>query len=388
VRDFARIALIAAALAGGLVALTTWSTPPADLPTAPPAATSRPPAVAEETGSWRPALVPDPRAPRDGADGAVSAQAGSVHFALGRTFLEMGDYYSAASHLAMARQGLGDQGAVCAFLALAYDQLNMTPDLLELLPCLENAAATSQVARDVYDRIRPKVDVEVTFDAAASDHFIASYPAEGVSAGAIGSVLDLLERARRRVEADIGLATARLVPVVVYEGEQFAAATGKPHWVSGLYDGKIRIGVEALYERPEDFETAVAHEYVHALTHEYTDTRLPAWFREGLADNLARSGRSRRDGLTAPLGTTAPMRDIRALADRFIDLSNEEAARAYRQSYWMVNNLVREAGWGAVGALIQDLSADREVPFDAAFADLFGETPADYLDRWLDVAYP
>jgi hypothetical protein len=322
------------------------------------------------------------------SEGTVSHEEGLAHYVLGAKLLGLGDFYSAASHLALARDGLGDFGRICEFLAVAYDQLNMTVDLREIMPCLAREAREHPTASQLYDRLQRQVDVELEFRAAASDHFVASFPAVGPSADAIGQVLDILERARSRVAADIGFASMRLVPVVIYEGGQLDAATDSPHWVLAVYDGKIRVSIDTFRDQPKQFEMAITHEYVHALTHEYTGTRLPSWFREGLADNLARRDRPTQEVMKSPLEDRGPRLDISDLNGVFMELSKEAAERAYRQSYWMVRNLVEEAGWGAIGDLLSELHENRELGFDEAFSDCYGESPAEYLDRWYDTALP
>jgi hypothetical protein len=318
-------------------------------------------------------------------EGTVSREEGLTHYVLGVKLLELGDFYSALSHLSLARDGLGDFGRICELLATAYDHLNMSVDLLEIMPCLAAEARERQSASRLYDRLRRQVDVEQEFRAAASDHFVASYPAVGPSADAIGQVLDILERARSRVESDIGFVSMRLVPVVIYESEQLRAAIDSPHWAPGLYDGKIRIAIDRLRDDPEWFEMVISHEYVHALTHEYTGTRLPSWFREGLADNLARRERRTRTLRRIEPEERGTLLDIDELSGAFMLLSEEGAVQAYRQSYWMVHNLVEEAGWGAIGDLLRDLHENPELRFDEAFTDFFGESPVEYLDRWYDV---
>lgn len=312
---------------------------------------------------------------------AVSADEASAHFAIGAELLKLGDYYTAASHLAMARDGLGNQVAICHMLAITYDRLNMTSDLLEVMPCLDDAAGESAAAARLYDRLAKQLDVEVEFQAAASDHFVASFPVSGATSEEIGPVLDLLEGARDRVQRDLGLGSMRLVPIVVYGRGQFEVATDKPHWASGLYDGKIRMSIETYRDQPDFFETALTHEYVHALTHEYTGTRLPSWFREGLADGLARNGADRVHRYR-PHPEVGRILEIDELNSSFMGLPEHLARAAYSQSYAMTLGLVRESGWDALQDLILDLHDDRELSFNEAFYGLFGESPADYLDRW------
>jgi len=390
-RKFGQIALVAAALGCGLAALQ-WLTARS------PSESFAPRDRAEHTRE-PPSSTPADLPPRSSEErpvdfggaygepaGGVSSGEGLAHYALGSQLLVLGDYYSAASHLALARAGLGDYQRICELLAITYDRLNMTLDLLEVMECLEREAREHPSARLLLDRLLPQLDVEVEFRAAASDHFVASFPALGPSAEAIGKVLDLLERARRRIQDVVGFGSMRLVPIVIYEGGQFEAATDKPHWATGLYDGKIRIAIDGYRDRPDVFEMAITHEYVHALTHEYTGTRLPPWFREGLADNLARRSEAARKLLIAPL-EERHLLGIDDLNANFMQLPEELAVRAYRQSYRMVRNLVGEAGWGAIGDLLRDMHQNRELGFDEAFTDLYGESPAEYLDRWYDTRF-
>lgn len=333
------------------------------------------------------ALLPaDPGPNFDGGYGVpirdVSAGEAVAHYALGAELLEFGDYYGAASHLALARDTLGEFRRICEMLAYTYDQLNMTLDLAGVMECLEREARAHESARLLFDRLLRHLDVEVEFHAAASDHFVASFPAYGPTAGAIGEVLAILEDSRSRIEAELGLASLRIVPVVVYEGEQFARATDKPHWAMGLYDGKIRIAIDGFDDRPETFDMAISHEYVHALTHELTGTRLPAWFREGMADNLARTDLRDRNVLADSSGRSARVLELDELSENFVELGKENAGHAYRQSFAMVHNLVREAGWAPLRDLLEALRGNPKLSFEAAFEEIYGESPLDYLDRW------
>jgi hypothetical protein len=144
----------------------------------------------------RPRFTSEPTAPPSDFGGdygratrAVSADEAHAHFAIGMELLNLGDYYTAASHLAMARDGLGDQPAICQMLAITYDRLNMTSDLLEVMPCLDDAAEESEAAAQLYDRLAKQLDVEVEFQAAASDHFVASFPVSRATGEEIGPVL-------------------------------------------------------------------------------------------------------------------------------------------------------------------------------------------------------
>ena len=349
------------------------------------------PRIASSSDTPRPGVArPAPGTNFDGGYGEplaeVSPGEGLAHYALGAQLLHYGDYYGAARHLSVARDALGDTRRVCEMLAVTYDQLNMTLDLAGVMECLAREAEVRESAARLYDRLDRQLDVEGEFHAAASDHFVASFPARGPSAGAIGEILDVLERARTRIADELGLASVRNIAVVVYEGEQFTRATNKPHWAKGLYDGKIRIALEGFFDRPEEFDMAIAHEYVHALTHELTGLRLPAWFREGIADNLARTDPAQRERLARDGARSAEAAGVDALRRDFVAMSETVAGRAYQQSFAMVHNLVREAGWPPIRDLLRTMQDRPELAFDEAFDAIYGERPDQYVDRWLEIA--
>ena len=230
-RTLARIAIFGGALACALAA-SQWLADPG-LRRIPPA-----PAPRAEAQPTPPPLseAAEPLIAFGGAYGeasaGVSVDEGRVHYALGAELLHLGDSYSAASHLALARTALGDYGRICELLAVAYDTLNMTLDLLEIMDCLEREAQQRHSAKALFERLSRQLDVEFEFQAAASDHFVASFPSNrGPSAAAIGQVLDHPGDGRAAgSHADIGFASMRLVPVVIYEGGQLEAATDSPHW--------------------------------------------------------------------------------------------------------------------------------------------------------------
>jgi hypothetical protein len=251
------------------------------------------------------------------------------------------------------------------------------------MDCLEREARENDSARRLHAHLSRHLDVEIEFEAATSDHFVASFPRAGRSSDAIGDVLAILEWARSEIAGEIGIASMRIVPVVVYEGAQFEAATDKPHWALGLYDGKIRLAIDSYDTRPEAFEIALAHEYVHALTHEYTGTRLPAWFREGLADTLAWQTAGIDASTLGRRAAPGPTLDYEELGGDFTRLPADRASNAYRQSHAMVRQLLQEATWGPIEDLLLELHGNHQLGFEAAFAAIYGETPAAYLDRWL-----
>ena len=97
------------------------------------------------------------------------------------------------------------------------------------------------------------------------------------------SVGAVLEAAYREESALLGERLPGPQVVVLYAGRSYFALASVPDWVSGFYDGKIRISIEPD-ERPDYVLAGVlAHELAHALIRRRSGGRAPAWLQEGLA---------------------------------------------------------------------------------------------------------
>lgn len=311
-------------------------------------------------------------------DGEARALAQAVR---GYAALKKSDYNQALRLLRSAHEALPDHLMICASLAHTYDQLGLFADAVELIPCLEAGHRRGIPAVDrTLERLEGIAEFEYSFESATSDHFLASYPDGGVVALRVGEILDMLERARLDVGARIGFASQRTIPVVIYEGEQYAEATDAPHWAPALYDGKIRMPIHDFETDRREFRESLTHEYTHALLHELTGARLPTWFTEGVAmlaaeERIAEGSTQRRSSWVA-----FPF-DLDQLTLSFASSSTEAVASAYSVSFAMTSILVDELGWETIGALLEALRSDPQRDFDDAFVSVYGESPTAYLDR-------
>ncbi len=302
----------------------------------------------------------------------------------GVALLEEGAYYDALLPLSDAYAAFPDSPEFCYALANVYHVLNLTREAVALLPCLRPSDTVSpEGLRHLVDQLEKSADFELEFDAAASDHFVVSHPRGGAAAERIGEVLDLLERSRDQVARLLRFQTHRQVPVVVYEDVDFGQATGSADWAGGRYDGKIRIAIEFMERDPAQFARSLRHEYVHAVLHERTGSRVPAWMHEGLA-NVVVEERYDAGALRRRLLDAYELPDISMLSRSFAALPVETATLVYQQSFWMTRALVDEHGFRGITDLVLALGADPGLGFDEAFRARFGLWPEDHLDRWYD----
>lgn len=305
-------------------------------------------------------------------------------FLAGMELFDEGDYYGALASLSEAYEASPDESHFCFGLARVYHVLNLTREAVALLPCLYAAPPEQlRAVRGLVEQLERSADFEMEFDAAASDHFVASHPREGAAAARIGEVLHMLEQARDHVARVSGIEAARQIPVVVYEAVDFGEAAGAPDWARGAFDGKIRVSIEFLEEDPLQFADALRHEYMHAALRERTGARVPAWMHEGLA-NLVTERRYAEGFLRRRLRASRDLLTIEMLSRSFLSLGSEAASLAYLQSYWMTRGLVDRHGFEAIEGLIADLEADPQREFDDSFRAHFGDWPDVYLERWYE----
>jgi tetratricopeptide (TPR) repeat protein len=165
---------------------------------------------------------------------------------------------------------------------------------------------------------------------------------------------DELEAAHRSQAAFFGIPLAKRQVVVLYGGRAFFALASVPDWVSGVYDGKIRVALRANVEDPSAMTSVLAHELAHALMRQVSGDRAPGWLHEGLAQWLEGRRLSRDEVRETMRGHAA--RSIEELESRFPGAMDRSQARAlYAQSLSLVEYLVAARGEGALACVVKRL---------------------------------
>ncbi len=99
----------------------------------------------------------------------------------------------------------------------------------------------------------------------------------------VGTILDILDDARRSIRNQFGFYSDTVIPVIVYDDEQFQAATAQPHWTQGVYDGKIRLRYQDISRDDANLKRVLFHEYAHAMIFIHVGGGIPIWLNEGFA---------------------------------------------------------------------------------------------------------
>ena len=171
--------------------------------------------------------------------------------------------------------------------------------------------------------------------------------------------------------------------VILYSGRSYFSLVSVPDWVSGVFDGKIRVSLDPDGGLTDELSAVLSHELAHAFVRRVSADRAPGWLHEGLAQwwegrRLMRSEihdafRGRSPHTLAELNGNLARRTDRA------------AARTnYVEALGLVEYLVERHGSAAVACFSRDLGEGRSLA--EAMRLEFGITPDDLFRRWKEWA--
>lgn len=92
-----------------------------------------------------------------------------------------------------------------------------------------------------------------------------------------------LQQAYRDIGHDFHYYPKQKIPVILYSPEDFKSLRNAPDWVSGIYDGKIRLPIKENTLQESEMKRLIWHEYTHAIVFYLGGTNCPLWLNEGLA---------------------------------------------------------------------------------------------------------
>ncbi len=267
---------------------------------------------------------------------------------------------------------LEDDPDVRLLLVRLYDSQDEADRALVHLRALLARQPEHETARGLLRKLERERRAEAAFARRATDHFVVRHEASADEA-AVGEVVEALEAAWGRMAEALGYRPSERLAVILYASARFRDVTGVHDWVTGLYDGKIRLPLGPGLPRGEALERVVLHEYAHAAIHEVSRGRAPRWLQEGLAQYLEGA---RADGLL-PLPGTLTLTGLEALVG---DTDPLRARAGYDISLWATEDLLARGGLPAMRALLGRLAAGERLP--AALIRVYGLRLSELEAQW------
>jgi hypothetical protein len=168
--------------------------------------------------------------------------------------------------------------------------------------------------------------------------------------------------------------------VVLYSGRAYFSLVSVPDWGNGLFDGKIRVSVEAEAIAPGSSRAVLSHELAHALIRAGGSDRVPGWFHEGLAQWCEGRRIPVRD-VPAAVGPRAAT-SVGGLEGGFGRALPKLSARSnYAQALSVVEFLIAARGVGAITCILARLS-ESEGSFDDVLRGETGLSEKELFAGW------
>jgi tetratricopeptide (TPR) repeat protein len=344
---------------------------------------------------------------------SVAAELGSI----GRGYLEKGDAGRAVELFEEAYGWDEDNGLVLALLTLAYVRRGDFPFARFYLDLAEQRAPRAppqayEILGEVYyslnrvdDAVRAwehfqriggespatlarlaKVRQELAIASGQryleGENFSLFWDPE-ITAAVVERIAERLVATYREQAEFFGMELPSTQIVILYAGRSYFSLVSVPDWVSGLFDGKIRVSLDPDGGPTDELSAVLAHELAHSFIRHASADGAPGWLHEGLAQwlegkRIPVSEIREEFRARAPYSLTEMEGNLARRADR-------AAARAnYVQALTLVEYLFERHGEGAVACLVRDLGEGKTF-LDALRAET-GLTPEELFRRWKEWA--
>jgi tetratricopeptide (TPR) repeat protein len=286
----------------------------------------------------------------------------------------------AAVHAGRADEALGPLEAaarvdtdaeVHVLLAHLYDRRDDAGHALEHLRAVLATVPEHAAARRLLEKIERESQAEAGFHREVTPHFVVKW--RGADAETRRALMAGLGAARDQVIAQIGAAPQEQVTVVLYDATQFQAVARVHPWVTGLFDGKIRLPAGGALPPRRELERILVHEYAHATIHDLARGRAPRWLHEGLAQAL--------EGAAPDPMLRVPGRPTLAGLEELLGDADPGRARAgYDIALWVVQDLLDRGGMPAMRRLMLRLGGGESIA--TAVPQVYGLSLAELEHQW------
>lgn len=183
-----------------------------------------------------------------------------------------------------------------------------------------------------------------------------------------------------REQADFfGIRLPATQVVVLYAGRAYFTLVSVPEWVSGVFDGKIRVAVDPHGGITPQLESVLSHELAHSLIRHVSRDRAPGWLHEGLAQWW--EGRRVMRGEFRELFRASGPFPLSALETNLARKADRAAARSnYVEALGVVEYLMVTRGPGALACIVRDIGEGESV--EAALVRETGLSTMQLVSQW------
>ena len=317
---------------------------------------------------------------RDFLEKAVTAlpESAEYHLLLAEVIFKGADTRAARREIDRALELAPDGAAARELSGDIYDregQLNLAVGEWETAA----KAGGSHALAGKIDRGRREMAAEEGMERESSRYFVILFE-RGVPRELVRGFFKMLDQAFDSLHDRLGEYPRDEITVILYAKNQFKSVTQAPEWVSGLYDGKIRIPVGGLttVEEAAGLQTVLVHEMTHAFLYRMAPAGLPLWFNEGLATAIQGwdTGKVRAYFSEHPPAGLLSLEEV----DRALQGRGGDVTAGYMAARLAIGDIEEMRGFGAIRRIIAGVGAG------GTFAEVFRDEARveipEFEDRW------
>jgi tetratricopeptide (TPR) repeat protein len=192
---------------------------------------------------------------------------------------------------------------------------------------------------------------------------------------------EFLMEAYEKVGQDFNRFPEYPIVVILSSENDFRMVNKVPDFVTGLYDGKIRIPVNFTKVPLNDLKAIIFHEYTHALVYEIAGTTCPIWLNEGIAMRQMRNDNLVSMDVLRKAIQSGTLLSYEQINDRSGVWNNEMyASLAYAQAWIMAEYLFTRWNYLQVKMLLLRLKQGES--FEAVIKSSMNRTLAQFDEEW------
>lgn len=276
--------------------------------------------------------------------------------------------YYKNNDLVLAKQTVKEAIDQDPTLAVAYELLG---DIENLQQDLSAAKSNYEIAynlkpskriQEKMSKLKEEVKVDKALKSYDEQHFIIKYNEEEQSYEGY-ELRDLLRKTYRQISNSLAFYFKHKVAVILYDEADFRKITGTPHWVAGLYDGKVRLPINKKGFSELDLEALTTHEVTHAFIAFISNRNAPAWLNEGFAEyqeNMVKKVDTSSFNSALSSGQLFPLVQLMSHAGPLQLKDTNRINLFYQQSYALVSYLVSRYGMFKVKELMQEYAKGKD----------------------------
>lgn len=238
----------------------------------------------------------------------------------------------------------------------------------------DNEAFTGMMAK-----LNRELEIEQSLKKREKTHFSLHYDGV-VDRSTLLSIQSTLEQAYQSLGSRFSYYPDDKIIVILLNSDQFQYDTNLPHWVAGVYDGKIRIPIT---EDTGSLAETIFHEYTHVIIHHLGDNKVPRWINEGIAERFSRKKYDYE--LLKKCILQNQYIPFNMLDTSLVGLGNPFRIKlAYDESTLCIDYIVYRYGIHKIKMIVQ--KCKEGMPFDKIIPSVFGISEQEFEKNWKEYA--